>query len=208
MIEVATRYAVDGLHFDYIRYPGEHACFCPGCRGRFEKIVGHKIKNWPRDVREGGLRGQWMDFRRSNITTVVQAVSRDARRIRPGIRISAAVFPDLNLQRDSIAQDWEAWCRAGYLDFVCPMNYTENSVRFENMIKSQRSWAGSVPLYPGIGLSTWPAGDRICTLIDQVNVTRRLGCGGFTVFEYNEAEAREIVPLCGMGLTRDAGRRR
>jgi len=205
MVEIARRYAVDGLHFDYIRYPGAHACFCKGCRKRFEGVTGRPVAKWPADVRTGKRLQEWLDFRRSSITAVVQAVSREARRVRPGIRISAAVFPDWEVQRDSIAQDWRAWCRAGYLDFVCPMDYTENTVRFENMVRSQKAWAGRVPVYPGIGLSTWGAGDRVCTLIDQVGVTRRLGCGGFTVFEYNEAEAREILPLCGLGLTAGEG---
>ncbi|GAH52104.1 unnamed protein product, partial [marine sediment metagenome] len=37
MLEVARKYDVDGLHFDYIRYPGKEGCFCKGCRLRFEK---------------------------------------------------------------------------------------------------------------------------------------------------------------------------
>ena len=28
---------VDGIHFDYIRYPGPDHCFCAPCRERFER---------------------------------------------------------------------------------------------------------------------------------------------------------------------------
>ena len=36
MLEVATNYDVDGIHFDYIRYPASDHCYCDGCRTRFE----------------------------------------------------------------------------------------------------------------------------------------------------------------------------
>ena len=39
MLEVARKYPVDGLHFDYIRYPGRDKCYCDGCRERFEAEI-------------------------------------------------------------------------------------------------------------------------------------------------------------------------
>lgn len=35
MLELARAYDVDGLHFDYIRYPNGHARYCDGCRQRY-----------------------------------------------------------------------------------------------------------------------------------------------------------------------------
>jgi len=93
MLEVARKHDVDGLHFDYIRYPDSEGCFCLGCRARFETATGRAVKNWPADVRnDGDLVPRWLDFRRQQITTVVAAVAGRARRIRPGIKISALSF--------------------------------------------------------------------------------------------------------------------
>jgi hypothetical protein len=39
-------------------------------------------------------------------------------------------------------------------------------------------------------------------VIDQINITRRLQTGGFTIFNYGVSEARDIVPRCGKGITR------
>ena len=84
MTEVAAKYPVDGIHFDYIRYPGSDNCFCPGCRERFEAAAGNKIANWPADTRnEPVVRQKWLDFRRGNITRVVAAVHEAARKQRP-----------------------------------------------------------------------------------------------------------------------------
>ena len=204
MLEIARRYEVDGIHFDYIRFPGENACFCSGCRGRFEAIAGRRVRDWPAAVRApGGTQQRWLDFRREQITRVVRTVSRKAREIRPGISVSAAVFTNWETARDSVGQDWKVWCERGYLDFVCPMDYTTDDVQFENQVRRQLGWAGQVPCYPGIGLSTWRETDGICRLIAQVGITRRLRCGGFTVFEYDAPAAVETVPLCGLGLTRE-----
>ena len=203
MLDVARKYDVDGLHFDYIRYPDREGCFCQGCRARFEAALGGKVGNWPADVRnDADLAPKWLDFRRQQITTVVAAVAGQARQIRPGIKISAAVFRNWLVDRDSVGQDWRLWCQQGYLDFVCPMDYTASGSQFQHMIEPQLGWAGKVPCYPGIGLSTWSDPTDICGLIEQINITRQLKTGGFTVFNYGSTEATQILPLLGEGMTR------
>ncbi len=203
MLEVARKYEVDGLHFDYIRYPDSEGCFCPGCRARFEAATRRAVKNWPAEVRnEGRLAGQWLDFRRQQITTVVAAVAGRARQIRPGIKISAAVFQNWTADRDAVGQDWKLWCEQGYLDFVCPMDYTVSGGHFQRLIQQQLVWAGKVPCYPGIGLSTWSDPTDICRLMEQISITRQLKTGGFTIFNYGRTEATQVLPLLGEGMTR------
>ena len=203
MVEVARTYAIDGLHFDYIRYPGRDHCFCAGCRTRFEKAAGVTVARWPADVRtDAALEAKWQAFRRAQITAVVAAVARQGRTVRPGLKISAAVFRNWPVDRDRIGQDWKLWCERGYLDFVCPMDYTPDSGQFERMVAGQLEWTGKVRCYPGIGLSTWADATDVCTLIGQINVTRRLKTGGFTIFNYAAAEARDVLPALGKGMTR------
>ncbi|MBI4879469.1 MAG: family 10 glycosylhydrolase [Planctomycetes bacterium] len=203
MVEVATKYAVDGVHFDYIRYPGPECCFCAGCRGRFEQVIGRRVDGWPSVVQgDDALNAQWLEFRRAQITRVVSAVADAVHERRPGVEVSAAVFPNWPVDRDGVGQDWKAWCELGCLDFVCPMDYTPDPGQFEALVERQRGWAGAVPCYPGIGLSTWPERGDISALIEQIQITRRFQTGGFTVFNYGLAEAREILPRCGAGITR------
>jgi uncharacterized lipoprotein YddW (UPF0748 family) len=193
------RYPVDGIHFDYIRYPDDDHCYCAGCRDRFTQLVGASSLRWPEDVRPGGAhRPVWLEWRRANITAVVQAVSEQARAVRPTIRLSAAVFRNWPADRDSVGQDWRFWCERRYLDFVCPMDYTTSEVQFENWGRNQKEWAGTTPCYLGIG--AWViTPDRV---IGQIQVTRRLNTGGFVVFNYDSRAAGELVPLLGQGITR------
>lgn len=202
MVELATKYDVDGIHFDYIRYPGLESCFCAGCRQRFEESIGQTVANWPADTRQNAaIKEKWLEWRRSNITAVVAGTAERLRANKPNVKISAAVFRIWPVDRDGVAQDWKLWCEKGYLDFVCPMDYTPNVPQFRDMIRHQQEWAGKVPCYPGIGASVWPERNDICRLIDQINVTRELNTGGFTVFNYAVDEARVILPMLGKGTT-------
>ncbi len=198
MVEVARRYDVDGIHFDYIRYPDSDHCFCAGCRERFEQATGAAVPNWPNI---GSVRQQWLDWRRGNITAVVKAVSEQARVIKPKIKISAAVFRQWNTDRDSVGQDWKLWCDKGWVDFVCPMDYTPSNRSFENMVSQQVQWAGRVPCYPGIGVSTSSSQLGVERLIEQINITRRYRTHGFTIFDYGVTESRDLLPLLGLGIT-------
>ncbi len=202
LVELARNYDLDGIHFDYIRYPdGEH-CYCAGCKARFERSAGAAVQHWPQDVlAEGPLRQQWLDWRRSNITAVVKAVSEQARAVRPKIKLSAAVFPNWPADRDSIGQDWKLWCEKGYLDFVCPMDYTPSNRNFDNLIARQVQWAGRTPCYPGIGLSASTSHFGVDRLIEQINLTRRHHTHGFIIFNYGVPESHDFLPLLGLGIT-------
>ena len=201
MLEIMTKYDVDGIHFDYIRYPDGDHCFCEGCRKRFEEAYGVQAEGWPADVlADGPLRDKWLQFRRDNITKVVAAVAEQAKKIRPDIKISAAVFSHWTSTRDSVGQDWKLWCDKGYLDFVCPMDYTDSDVMFENLVAKQIEWAGEVPCYPGIGLLKF--GARVDRAIGQIKITRRHKTGGFIIWQYSPSQRAEtLVPLLGRGIT-------
>jgi uncharacterized lipoprotein YddW (UPF0748 family) len=202
MLEVARNYDVDGLHFDYIRYPDGDHCFCAGCRERFQRTANLTLTNWPGNVlAEGGLRQQWLEWRRTNITTVVRAVAEQARALKPGLKISAAVFRNWAADRDGVGQDWKLWCERGWLDFVCPMDYTASHRQFENMVARQIEWAGRTPCYPGIGESASSSRLGADGVIEQIQITRSYGTGGFVIFNYGVTEAGELLPLLGLGIT-------
>jgi uncharacterized lipoprotein YddW (UPF0748 family) len=202
MVEVVRNYDVDGIHFDYIRYPDNDHCFCAGCQERFQRASGTALTNWPEAVlADGPLRQQWLEWRRGNITTVVRSVSEQARAIKPGIKLSAAVFRNWPADRDSVGQDWKLWCDQGYLDVVCPMDYTPSNHRFETMVTQQVEWAGRVPCYPGLGVSASSSRFGVDRAIEQINITRRHQTHGFVIFNYGVKESSELLPMLGLGIT-------
>ena len=203
MCELAGK-GVDGIHFDYMRYPDSGHCFCDGCRARFEAYMGASLTNWPAQVRtDGAFRRGWAAFRAGNITKVVRAVSERVRAESPGVQISAAVFGNPATDADTIGQDWPAWCREGLLDFVCPMDYVESAAMFKSQVRMQMDAVGKTRLYPGIGLSCWKNdGEDAVRLAKQIQAVRDLGLDGFTVFSLNR-RAEPVLPLMRKGVTRE-----
>ena len=202
MLEMTRKFRPDGIHFDYIRYPNSTACYGSGCRRRFEKRIGRAVADWPRDVLDGGpLRAQYLQFRRDQITTVVREVSRRSREIAPEVKISAAVFSDWPRARDTVGQDWVLWVKKGYLDFVCPMNYTQDVDALGNIVADQRRWIGrAVPLMSGIG--AWRSASAWHTA-DLVDTARWNGADGLVFFEYRGRVAGELIPALLEGPFRE-----
>ena len=200
-----ARKGVHGVHMDYIRYPDDSFCFCPGCRSRFESRSGLSLTNWPEQVRyDADVKAQWREFRITNITALVKGVSEIVRKESPWVKISAAVFQNPETNPYAIGQDWAAWCRAGHVDFVCPMDYNYDSpVAFKGVVFSQkRALDGTkAAIRPGIGLSCWQDRSRdIRMVVGEILAVREAGLDGFCIFNL-DARAERLLPVLRSGPT-------
>ena len=203
MLEVARRYPIDGLHLDYIRYPDGECCYCDGCRKRFETDSGRRVERWPADCFSGSRKEEYNDWRVRQITRLVAAIHRDVKKIRPELKISAAVWGGYPDCRRWVAQDWPAWIRAGYLDFVCPMDYTDQNEQFAGWVRQQLKLAGGrIPVYPGIGATASSSGLSADGVVGQIHAARSLRAGGFSIFNFDRATSASIVPGVGLGVGR------
>jgi uncharacterized lipoprotein YddW (UPF0748 family) len=205
MAEMVSKFHPDGVHFDYIRYPGGDACYCAGCRERFEATIGARVARWPQDVLEGGeWRQKYLDFRRDQITRVVRDASAKCRATDPAVKVSAAVFQDWDTARDGVGQDWRAWVQNGYLDFVCPMDYTTDMSVLGSAVTKQRMWVGGrIPLETGLG--AWQA-SAAWQVADMVATARENGADGVVFFDYRGAVANEFIPALREGPLRQDAR--
>ncbi len=205
MLEVVQNYDVDGIHFDYIRYPNRDHCYCDGCRARFEQQTGNAVTTWPDDVTDGGpLESAFLDWRRQQITNLVSAVYQEVKAVKPQVQVSAAVFSGYDYCRDGVGQDWVDWIDRGIVDFLCPMDYTNDFDRFENLVTEQLGYSqGQVPIYPGIGASSSSSSFGPDGVIVQILTTRLLDTGGFIIFNFNRDLSETALPALGQGTTAD-----
>ncbi|MGQ9732332.1 MAG: glycoside hydrolase family 10 protein [Candidatus Zipacnadales bacterium] len=200
MLEIVKNYDVDGIHFDYIRYESGQYCYCDYCRKCFEERIGRQVASWPLDVAEGELREPWLQYRRDQIDAVVKEVSERAHALKPTIKVSAAVFGEWPASRISIGQDAKLWVDKGWLDFVCPMNYTNDTNYLRRLTEAQvQAVDGQCPLYIGIGAWRHPS---VATLVDQLQSVRELGADGFVLFSYESGQTQNFLSLIGKGQTR------
>ncbi len=200
MLEIVRKYPVDGIHFDYIRYPNNNTDFSFDARIAFEQHLGRPVHKWPDDCLPRGVDYQaYAQWRRDNISKLVREVSLEARKIRPGIKVSAAIYGDWESARLSVAQDASAWIDEGLLDFICPMNYTLSAADFVHLLQKQLLRVGNrIPVYPGIGVYLLPDATAVA---EQIMLSRKHGADGFVCFQHSAEFAEAILPGLRRGVS-------
>jgi len=151
---------LDGLHLDYIRY-ADALPFAPGSRFGVGLGFGYGEASRTRFRAETGRpapfgrslanANAWDDWRRGQLTALVAAIARQARSIRPGILVSAAVVGDRDRAYLVDLQDWPGWLDAGYLDFAVPMLYTRDLRRLRYSVEALAGLARGRRIWVGLG---------------------------------------------------------
>ncbi|KGN86594.1 glycoside hydrolase family 10 protein [Porphyromonas sp. COT-290 OH860] len=186
--EVVRGYNVDGIHFDYFRYPEEAERFNDNASyARYGKGLSRE------------------DWRRQNLSEQLVEINEVVRKIRPEIQISVAPLGKLRklptLARphgwtayESVFQDVEAWANARLVDFVAPMMYYKDDLYEPFLVDWMERVGKKIPVIAGlapyrISESGWSAQ----TIADQIRLARRYGAGGVSMFR--EANIGHKEPL-------------
>lgn len=198
--EIVEKYDIDGIHLDYIRYPDEpHFNFDYGdvSRREFEKAAHGQVVNWPADVYSGVLKTQYEDWERSNISSLVQGVYSQTKKLKPRVQVSAAVWRAHRYYRAKIKQDWPLWAENRWLDFVVPMDYTTDDTRFYNDVRSQVGAAGGrVLVVAGIGSYKHETPDAT---LRQIQIAREEGADGYALFDYKPEKYDALLAALKQG---------
>jgi uncharacterized lipoprotein YddW (UPF0748 family) len=200
--ELAVKYATDGVHLDFVRYPDFVSSLGPTVKTRFERATGRRAADWPEDVKSGPLRQAFIRWRAEQVSDFVQAARKAVRRGAPGKLVTAAVFGKYPSCLDAVGQDWESWVNIGLVDYVTPMNYTEDLAKFNEWLGQQtRLRQQAVKVVPGIGVTAAESRLDAAQVIDQIQAARRAGCPGFALFDLDTTLRQEILPVLRMGIT-------
>jgi uncharacterized lipoprotein YddW (UPF0748 family) len=185
--EIVRGYAVDGLHLDFVRYPGPEYDYSRAA------LEGFRRRSGGGDLLAGPTRDPvgWEDYRRHVLTVLVTRLADAGRAERPGVVVSAAVTPDRALAVHHKFQDWPAWLQSGVLSAVCPMAYTPDNRLFQQQLEDARQLAGGQLVWAGIGAYRLdPAG-----LVEKIALARQLGANGVVLFSNESLEAGHLRRL-------------
>jgi uncharacterized lipoprotein YddW (UPF0748 family) len=200
--ELVARYPeLDGLHLDYVRYPGVLP-FVPGSRFGVGLDFGHGEPTRARFRAETGLEppsppellgnaNRWDAWRRDKVSELVRAIGDAARRAQPQIALSAAVWAHADRAYLSIGQDWRRWLEEELLDFAVPMAYTLDS----RMFRYQAEAFARAPLGPRtwIGVGAWLFAQRPAGAVAQARAADTAGAAGVVLFSWDSiADAPEL----------------
>ncbi|MBY0357629.1 MAG: family 10 glycosylhydrolase [Candidatus Obscuribacterales bacterium] len=177
--EVVANYDLDGIQLDYIRYPfngkgGEMGFDWLG-RQQFERATGLCL-----DKIDEKTRKAWQDWKTKQVSSFVQDISETVRKMKPGLRISAAVYAMPRSQRlTAIQQDWETWVEKGWVDTLNPMTYVAKGSELNNMAGYVRQSSKNQALvYPGLFIKDLDTAG----FIEQLDISRSIGSLGNTMF--------------------------
>ncbi len=184
--EITTRYNVDGLQLDYIRYPfqdpgaGRTYGYGTASRQQFQRITG--VDPMTISPRDRQLWQQWTEFRMEQVNSFVAETSRLLHSRRPELVVSAAVFAMSEHERvQKIQQNWEVWARQGNVDLIVTMSYAMDTNRLHRLAGpwlSENANLGSTLVLPGIRLLNLSDS----AAIDQIQALRDLPSGGYSLF--------------------------
>ena len=194
-MDILERYDVDGIHFDYIRFPSSTFDYSRGALERFRAWEaartglalpgGPSFGSWSEAIAFADARPEaWADFRRDRVTALVRRIYRDVKARRPEVVVSAAVIADADDAYRHRFQDWQGWLAEGVLDIAVPMAYTTDDVRFDQQVASARAAAGVRDrTWAGIGAYL----NGMQGTLTKIDIARARDAGGIVLFSYDWA---------------------
>lgn len=199
--ELRTRYDLDGIQLDYIRYP---ACFpnnrlkyldttwgyTPVARDRFKAQTGFDPLAFSQDkltTEQAELWEAWSAFREAQINGFVQAVherlhapvlGQPAKRLVLSVDIFA--HPEESRQRKH--QHWAHWLRSGWLDWIVPLTLTSaERVVGEDVRRIQAENVLGIPVLAGV---FGPYNNNMPQMtLTQCRTAAQAGANGYALFD-------------------------
>lgn len=162
--ELAQNYDIDGIVFDFVRYPSEktpHDLYLSGPVRHADDLFRYP----PEDP--GALLSQWLSYRYldrnavriQSIDALISALDESVKSVKPGITTAATSFPDVNQTSVFIGQNWLRW-RTDYIFLFVDTLVNDTVYLFEdkNIVLVSKSpvrdpegkTQGTIHLLPGL----------------------------------------------------------
>jgi uncharacterized lipoprotein YddW (UPF0748 family) len=179
--ELVERYPVDGIHFDFVRYPARMG---PRTTG-----VGYDPISVAAFKAETGLAPSehtraWDEWREAQVGLGLRAIRDAVKAKRPSIEVSAAVLAAWNLAEGRNFTAYRRWTEDGILDFAVLMDYfPDPSWVYQGLVNAVET-LDPKRIVAGYSIKAHPP-ER---LAEQLDWSRTLGMRGFALFSLDKAE--------------------
>jgi uncharacterized lipoprotein YddW (UPF0748 family) len=196
--ELATRFAVDGIQLDYIRYPASLEREAPGfldstwgytpaARRKFSAL--YEMDPLLLDERSPLWR-RWEQFKAEQVDAMVREIRQHQQtawkterqqKSWPALELTAAVFPDMAGPHGIKHQNWPQWMREGLLDRITPMVLTPTPQPVCTALQGMRRVRPGFPITPGL-FSPYYNSDSYA-MLQQLGATYTCGGDGALWFQ-------------------------
>jgi uncharacterized lipoprotein YddW (UPF0748 family) len=192
-MDVLEHYDVDGINFDYVRYPAPDYDYSRVSLDRFRLWLLPQLTDDERArfaalesdplVYADSFPSRYSDFRRAQITDLVERIYYGVKKRNPNVVVSADVFANAKDAYENRFQDWPSWLRRGFLDVAALMAYSTDTQIFREQIRVAVEAGGRDHIWAGIGAYRQPADSTV----EKIRAARELGARGIVLFSYNSA---------------------
>jgi uncharacterized lipoprotein YddW (UPF0748 family) len=192
--DLIEQYDVDGIHLDYVRFPGADYGFDVQTRTRFALDWGVDPTALRADsaavmalVGAGvaALDSLWTARRAQQVDSLVMEI----RGVADGLALSAAVVPEIQSARTDKGQDWVQWVHRRWVDFVVPMAYNYRPHELLEWVRILHNTVGRERMLVGLAIY----GGRDQYVDRSVNILRVDDVAGFSIFSYNVLAERRFA---------------
>lgn len=223
--ELVERYPVQGIHLDFVRYPGAAYGQTGPLGDRFQAAWGIDPRLLPVEITQeimnrwlnGAMKpGEsvlttaalfWADLRAQQVTAMVRAIRNAIKESsRPETELSAAVFPDIDDAYLARGQDWRTWAKEGLVDALFPMAYFGPDERVAGQLREIAPHrVPGVRYWAGLGAYI-KSPEQIAT---EAAMARELGYDGLALFSLGHLlrKAEGITPYSTALTGHTAGHR-
>jgi uncharacterized lipoprotein YddW (UPF0748 family) len=207
--DITRRYPLDGIHFDYARYPTDRFDYSRAAIAQFRASVQPSLSVERRRALQAAesvdlfaypdaFPDQWRSYRVARMTALMVRLRAAVQAERASVLVSVATKPDRVDALTHRLQDWGAWLSDGVVDVIAPMAYTPEPARFAEQIAGARAAAGGRAVWAGIGAYRLSPEQTI----DNIHTARRLGAQGIVLFSYDSLvnprlSAPDYLPIVG-----------
>ncbi len=194
VMELVRNYDIDGIHFDFIRYPNP---------------------DYPDDDTYSLYASEYPnkdDWRRENINKFVRAVYDSIKKIKPWLKVGSApigIYKNIYAEDGtplatgwqayySIYQDSRRWLMEGKHDYHSPQIYWDiaNNPRFDVLVHDWKNnsygrhiYAGSAAYRMDSGSGNW----SVSEILAQIDTSRAVGVQGNTFFRYKSLLLKGLI---------------
>ncbi|MDH7482767.1 MAG: family 10 glycosylhydrolase [Armatimonadota bacterium] len=195
--EIVSKYDVDGINLDYLRYPSGRNCFCDRCARLFKEATGYDARDADKAMPGTDKWRKWRAWRMKQINLEMEQIRKVVNEIKPGLPISSYVWGvHTYSEKYQTCQDWKTWIKKGWLDWINPSGYIYNMKSFSDRVSQNRSAIPKgFPYLVTIGVIT--SHGRLNTADEikaQINEAMRLGADGIVFFtlEYTRPFLKDL----------------
>ncbi|MBX7151171.1 family 10 glycosylhydrolase [bacterium] len=192
--ELLDHYQLDGIHLDYIRYPGNQYDYSQSMRSKFVLEYGQdpltldsltRNAQTKEDIdRSAWIQKKWSEFRRNELTHFVEKIYNKTKSLKSEVMVTAAVFADLAEAHDKVMQDWIVWLQKGILDQAVMMNYAVDQLLFENRIREAKTAAGDSIFSKKIWIGVAIYNQNSALMREKIKALKKWKPAGLSVFSY------------------------